>query len=68
MVEAKCQDWTEQFRSVMIKYCNIGYDWQFSAQQKDVLKKYYDANRLVDCLNSNCYVTGTVRQELRRLC
>ncbi len=63
--KAKCQDWTEQFRAVMIKYRNIGYDWQFSEQQKDVLKKYYDANRLlVDCLNSNCYVTSTVRQEI----
>ncbi len=63
--KAKCLDWTEQFRAVMIKYRNIGYDWQFSDQQKDVLKKYYDANRLlVDCLNSNCYVTSTVRQEI----
>lgn len=57
--------WIEQLRSVMISYCNLGHNWQFSERQRDVLKQYYDANQLlVDCLNTNCYVTSTVRQEI----
>ena len=59
------QAWTEQLRSVMIKYRNIGHAWQLNDQQRNTLKQYYDANQLlVDCLNSNCYVTSTVRQEI----
>ncbi|MEG5175187.1 NACHT domain-containing NTPase [Microcoleus sp. B3-D7] len=59
------QDWTQQLRNVMIKYRNIGHDWQFSELQKSLLRKYYDANKLlVDCLNSGCNVSPTVRQEI----
>ena len=57
--------WTEHLRSLMIDFRNFGHQWQFSNQQKDALKQYYYANQLlVDCLNSNCYVTRKVRQEI----
>ncbi|MBD2541589.1 NACHT domain-containing NTPase [Coleofasciculus sp. FACHB-SPT36] len=57
--------WSEQLRAVMIKYRNIGYDWQFNEQQQELLKQYYDANLLlVECLNSDCYVSREVRQEI----
>ena len=57
--------WTEQLRSVMIEHRHLGYDWQFNNQQIDALQQYYDASQLlVDCLNSDLYVTRTVRQEI----
>lgn len=57
--------WTEQLRTVQIKYRNIGYDWQFSTQQRQALQQYYDANKLLwDCINSSCYMTHAVRQEI----
>ncbi len=57
--------WTEQLRAVMIEHRNIGHDWQFSKKQKELLKQYYDANKLlIDCLNSDCYVSREVRQEI----
>jgi predicted NACHT family NTPase len=63
--KAKGHDWTQQLRNVMIKYRNIGHNWQFSEQQKLLLRKYYDANiLLVDCLNSGCNVSPEVRQEI----
>ena len=63
--QANGQAWTEQLRSVMIKYRNIGYDWQFSKEQKDLLKQYHDANKLlVDCLNRSCNVTLEVRSQI----
>jgi predicted NACHT family NTPase len=59
------QTWTEQFRNVMIEHRNIGHDWQFSNDQWQLLRQYYNANKLlVDCLNSECYVNRSVRQEI----
>jgi predicted NACHT family NTPase len=59
------QAWTEQLRSIAIEHYNIGHDWQFSEAQKTLLQKYYDANQLlVDCLNSDCYVSREVREEI----
>jgi predicted NACHT family NTPase len=59
------QAWTEQLRDVMIEHRNIGHDWQFSTEQKKLLNQYYDANLfLVECLNSDCYVSREVRQEI----
>ena len=49
----------------MIQHRDIGHDWQFSDEQKALLRQYYDANKLlVDCLNSDCYVSREVRQEI----
>lgn len=39
--------------------------YQFSQQQKQILKQYYDANELlIECLNNAHYVTRTVRKEI----
>ena len=49
----------------MIKHRNIGHDWQFSDKQKEKLQQYYDANKfLVECLDSDSYVTREVREEI----
>jgi predicted NACHT family NTPase len=59
------QAWTEQLRAAMVKHRNIGHDWQFNDGQKKLLQQYYDANKLlVDCLNSECYVSRDVRQQI----
>ncbi|MEH2238642.1 NACHT domain-containing protein [Nostoc sp.] len=63
--QAKGKAWGEQLREMLIKYRNIGYDWQFNEQQKELLQQYYDVNKLlVDCLNSAACVTPIVRQEI----
>ena len=44
---------------------NIRYNCEFSTQEWDALKKYYNANKLlIECLNSENYVTKEVRQEI----
>jgi predicted NACHT family NTPase len=59
------QTWTERFRETLIQYRNIGRDWQFTKEQKDLLQQYYDANLLLAaCLNSDCYVSREVREEI----
>ena len=57
--------WTEQLRAVMIEHRNIGHDWKFTDEQKELLQQYYDANALlIECLNSDCYITNDVREEI----
>jgi predicted NACHT family NTPase len=57
--------WVEQLKTTIINYRNINHQWQFSAEQQQVLQRYYDANQLLlDCLNSNCEVTAAIRQEI----
>lgn len=60
--------WTDKLRekNEMIAQHDIVDDrWKFNDKQKELLKKYYDANQLlVDCLNSDCNVSREVRQEI----
>ncbi|MGB7444724.1 MAG: hypothetical protein WA919_26960 [Coleofasciculaceae cyanobacterium] len=58
--------WTEQLRRIMIKYRKIGYDWQLSEEQLELLMQYYDANNfLLECLDlPDIYVSREVRQEI----
>jgi predicted NACHT family NTPase len=59
------KEWTEHLRSTMIQHRDIGHDWHFSDDQTQLLRQYYDANKvLVNCLNSDCYVSRAVRQEI----
>ena len=63
--QANGNAWTEDLRAVMIKHRNIGHDWQFSAEQMDKLSQYYEATQLlVDCLNSDGYVTRSVWEKI----
>ena len=63
--QANSQAWREQLRAVMIKHRNIAHNWQFSKEQREVLRQYYYTNKLlVDCLNSSCNVTPAVRNEI----
>jgi predicted NACHT family NTPase len=57
--------WVEQLKSTIVHYRNIHHTWQFSSEQQQVLQCYYDANKLlIDCLNSNCEVTDSIRQNI----
>ncbi|MDX2229971.1 MAG: NACHT domain-containing protein [Leptolyngbyaceae cyanobacterium bins.349] len=58
------KDQIAQLQTMMIKYRNIGHDWQFSDEQKNKLQQYHDANTLlVDCLNI-ASISQEVRQEI----
>ena len=63
--ENEGQGWIRSLRAAMIEHRNIGHDWQFSKQQKELLQKYHDANlRLAECLNTDCYLSRAVRQDI----
>jgi hypothetical protein len=49
----------------MIDHRNIGQNWQFSENKLRLIQQYYDVNKLlVDCLESDCYVSRNVRAEI----
>jgi predicted NACHT family NTPase len=57
--------WTEQLREIMISHRNIGHEWYFTNAQQELLTQYYNASKLlVNCLNSDCYITRSVREEI----
>ncbi len=59
------QAWASQLRTVLIEHRNIGHEWHLQEATLQQLEQYGDANKLlVDCLNSNCPLTPTVRQEI----
>ena len=58
------EEWRNELRQVCIKHRNIGHDWQFTDEQKKLLKQYYAANLLlVQCMNRS-YVSKEVREEI----
>lgn len=57
--------WAAQLRTAIDHYRQIHQHWQFSAEQEQVLQRYYAANRLlIACLHSDCEITATIRQEI----
>lgn len=57
--------WTQNLRMAIIQHRNIGYEWQFSIDEKTLLKKYYYANKiLIECLNEQNQVSPQIRQEI----
>ena len=58
-------NWLDRLRGTIAQYRNINPPWQFRPEQQQVLEGYFDANQLLrDCLNSNCEITTTIRQEI----
>lgn len=58
--------WANKLRKLIVTYRDIRHSLDyFRNEQWELLKRYYDANKLlVDCLNSACTVSKTVRQEI----
>ncbi|MBD2247158.1 NACHT domain-containing NTPase [Nostoc sp. FACHB-888] len=62
---ANGQTWANELRLVIVRCRNIGHQWQFSEEDKEILKQYYTANQLlVACLNSSCKITPTVIESI----
>ena len=57
--------WTEHLKQRIRLKRNIGHNWQFSQQQKQILKQYYDANLLLaKCLTTSLFVSREVREKI----
>lgn len=57
--------WAEELRALINKHCNIDYKWQLTDEHWGMLRAYCYANGLLlNCLNSECYVSREVRQAI----
>jgi predicted NACHT family NTPase len=57
--------WVVHLHRAISTHRDISNQWEFSPDQQQVLQSYYDANQLLlDCLNSNCEVTISIREEI----
>jgi Rps23 Pro-64 3,4-dihydroxylase Tpa1-like proline 4-hydroxylase len=46
-------------------FCNSDSDSPCTDDEKALLQQYYDANLIIiECLNSDCYVSRSVREEI----
>ena len=65
--EINSQDWAEKLRKLMIEYCNIGHNWQFSRYDCLLLEEYYHANvLLLYCLYySDYHLTDSVQNKIK---
>lgn len=64
--EEKVKHLADEARNVAKNHHHLGSEyWQFSSIEKELLKQYYDANKLlVECLNSDCPVSPEVRSKI----
>lgn len=59
------ENWHHQLSDTLIKYRNIGHNWQFNKQEFKLIRKYFNANKLIiDCLK-DC-VNNQTKQEVER--
>jgi predicted NACHT family NTPase len=57
--------WMRDMHTVMDEISDFTRSWRFNNEQTHLLQKYYDANLLlVECLNSDCYISRPIRQEI----
>lgn len=57
--------WENNLKATMIKYRNIGHDWDFNQEQMEILKNYFDSNVfLVNNLRENPYVDDNFKESL----
>ncbi len=57
--------WVSKLQEAISTHRSIGNKWEFTIPQEQALQHYYAANQLLlDCLNSNCEVTTSIREQI----
>ena len=63
--QANGTEWVDQFRQVVIRYRNIGHDWQLTPNQTQQLRCHYAVNHfLVDLMKIEGAITDRLRAEI----
>lgn len=57
--------WHTNFRNILIGSRDIGHKWNFQSDELDIIKRYYEANKLLNlCLKGDCYVDAKTRKKI----
>lgn len=63
--EEKVKQLADKSRTVAKNNHQMGKDWHFNDDQKELMKQYYNANLLlISCLKTDCYVNLKLRKEI----
>ncbi len=58
-------DFIEKFRKIIVSYCDIAHDWNFTDSNKARIKLYWNANVfLIDCLNEDFELSDNIKKEI----
>ena len=59
------QCWTEPLNNLINQCSNLSHNFRLSNYQEELFKQYYQANVfLLECLNSDCYVSRKTREKI----
>jgi predicted NACHT family NTPase len=59
------EQWIIKLRTLVIEYCQIGEDWQFSTYDWELIQDYWYANNLlIYCLNNSYHETSSLQQSI----
>ena len=59
------ETWAVSLRQLSKEYRHVDYDWNFGDREWGIIRAYCYANKLlIDCLNSQTYVSREVRKEI----
>jgi hypothetical protein len=62
---AKCQEWTDQLKQVMIDYLDVGYEKPISEEDSQALQDYlYGCHLVLECIQGDSYVSKDLRESL----
>ncbi len=62
------QIWAKPLRKLMIEYLNIGHNWKFTEQNNQVLRKYYEANKLLAQCLRNGILSDSICHQILNIC
>ena len=64
-LQKKYQSIQQELESLKVECQRFRYEWQSVYEKRLILRQYHDANKLlINCLNSDCYVSREVRQQI----
>ncbi|QMS90073.1 NACHT domain-containing NTPase [Nostoc edaphicum CCNP1411] len=59
------QDWVKHIRNVILEYFGFDDAWKHEEETIKLFRQYYYTNKLlIDCLNSDCYISQKLREEI----
>lgn len=61
------QSWNDRLKFILKKYQKTACKWKLNRKQKELLQRYYNANKLlIDCLYISCNVSFILRREIEK--
>ncbi|MHC5779946.1 NACHT C-terminal helical domain 2-containing protein [Nostoc sp.] len=61
------ESWALDLKEAMVSHLNLGHEWQFETEDKELIEQYYYIGQLLINGLSNCMMTSKVKSEIEAL-